>query len=439
MSHVLLLRAPTDGKADAGKSASDATGKAGEDPYETLLAPATSVPVYETQHSLEELQWILETGPAFHGYKGVIATSKRAVEAWAAASKKVPAPADERAHWTDIPFYAVGGATAQAVRDLSNGGAPHLAPRQVLGGEDSGTGEQLAHFILTHLAAQRDAASTYSISASSVPGSYSSTSLPLTGSVSTDNLSIFTKGDGQPHAHRQTTPEKDRLLSNGAQNGTGEEEGQKKPLTRPKRSRSLRRPVKLLFLVGDKTRDALPAILSSDESIELDSVQVYVTKPSPNFPSALRSALHSQSKVKDWWIVIFAPSGADYAIPYLREHFALSSSFTSSPVTPSSAYSSGSPTYPPSTPTTPSSTSNLSPSSSSKSKKKDRKKDKDKDKNKTAGSGGQPLPTARFAAIGPTTATHLREVCKVEVAAVAAKPNAEELAAAIKAASASAK
>ncbi|KAL5525024.1 HEM4 [Sanghuangporus sanghuang] len=439
MSHVLLLRAPTDGKADAGKSTSSGSGKAGEDSYETLLAPATSIPVYETQHTPEELQWILETGPAFHGYNGVIVTSKRAVDAWAAASKKVPVPADERAHWTDIPFYAVGGATAQAVRDLSNSGAPHLAPRQVLGGEESGTGEQLAHFILTHLAAQRDAASTYSTSASSVPGSYSSTSLPLTGSVSTDNLSIFTKGDGQPHTQRQTTPEKDEPLNSGAQNGTGEEKGQKKPLTKPKRSRSLRRPMKLLFLVGDKTRDALPTILSSDESIELDSVQVYATKPSPNFPNALRSALHAQSKVKDWWIVIFAPSGADYAIPFLREHFTLPSSFSSPPVTPSSAYSSGSLTYPPSTPTSPSSTSNLTPSSSSKSKKKDKKKDKDKDKDKSAGGGGQHLPTVRFAAIGPTTATHLREVCKVEVAAVAAKPNAEALAAAIKAASASAK
>lgn len=54
--------------------------------------------------------------------------------------------------------------------------------------------------------------------------------------------------------------------------------------------------MKLLFLVGDKTRDALPTILASDESIELDSVQVYAAKPSPNFPNALRSALQAQPK-----------------------------------------------------------------------------------------------------------------------------------------------
>lgn len=94
MSHVLLLRAPSDGKADAGKSAG------GEDPYEKLLAPATSVPVYETQHTLEELQWILETGPAFHGYRGVIVTSKRAVDAWAAAAGTIPPPGDERGEYS---------------------------------------------------------------------------------------------------------------------------------------------------------------------------------------------------------------------------------------------------------------------------------------------------------------------------------------------------
>ena len=65
----------------------------GGDPYETQIARvpgagATSVPVYETVQTLDELQWILETGPGFHGYQGVIVTSKRAVDAWRWASAR---------------------------------------------------------------------------------------------------------------------------------------------------------------------------------------------------------------------------------------------------------------------------------------------------------------------------------------------------------------
>lgn len=91
-THVLLLRAP---KEDDDAPASAVT----KDPYEAVLTPAlgsntnvTSVPVYETAHTLAELSWILETGPAFHGYKGVVVTSRRAVEAWVAAAKSVPMP-----------------------------------------------------------------------------------------------------------------------------------------------------------------------------------------------------------------------------------------------------------------------------------------------------------------------------------------------------------
>lgn len=80
-THVLLLRAP----------ASDADGK---DPYEAQFASqnirTTSVPVYETAFTdLHEVQWIIETGAGFHGYKGVIVTSARAVEAWAKAAENV--------------------------------------------------------------------------------------------------------------------------------------------------------------------------------------------------------------------------------------------------------------------------------------------------------------------------------------------------------------
>ena len=98
-THVLLLRAPKDDEDTTSTSTER------QDPYEATLKSTlgsspdpdgksdvgvTSIPVYETTHTLAELSWILETGPAFHGYGGIIATSRRAVQAWAAAARTVP-------------------------------------------------------------------------------------------------------------------------------------------------------------------------------------------------------------------------------------------------------------------------------------------------------------------------------------------------------------
>ena len=100
-THVLLLRAPKDDE----DTTSTSTSTERQDPYEATLKSTlgsspgpdgkldvgvTSIPVYETTHTLAELSWILETGPAFHGYGGIIATSRRAVQAWAAAARTVP-------------------------------------------------------------------------------------------------------------------------------------------------------------------------------------------------------------------------------------------------------------------------------------------------------------------------------------------------------------
>lgn len=318
----------------------------------------------------------------------------------------------------------------------SSSAAAHLAPTQVLGAEETGTAEQLAHFILAQLSSQRGRESgsgsaslllapptpTSDGNGSTGAGSASSTSLTLTGSVSTDNLSVFTSVDSPTHA------------SNPPAQGQGESQTPQTPVSptpshRPQsqnraRARSLRKPTKLLFLVGDKTRDVLPSLLSADAHVELDSVQVYTAKPSPNFPNALKTVVLAQPKgalcfvccllfsyvlvlnlcldclvivksVKDWWIAIFAPSGADYALPYLREHFTLLPSSSSS-----------------------------SSSSAAKDKEKDKKRFK---KNKGP-------PVARLAAIGPTTAAHLREVLKLDVAAEARKPNPEALVEAIRSA-----
>ncbi|KAH8115053.1 hypothetical protein DFH11DRAFT_1591151 [Phellopilus nigrolimitatus] len=345
MTHVLLLRTPEGGvSASGGGGVGD--GKNGsKDPYEAQLAPATSVAVYETVQTLNELQWILETGPGFHGYCGVVVTSKRSVDAWAAAAKDVPAPVDERAHWTNVPFYVVGAATASAVRDLRTtlADATHLVPTEVLGAEEAGTGEKLAHFILEHLAqarAKEDASTSLSTSAST-SDTYLNGSSP-----SIDKLVVSPEAAAWSRSRRGSRP---------------------------------RRPTKLLFLTGDKTRDALPTILTADGSVELDSVQVYAAKPAPGFATELQVAVKAQPKVKTWWITFFAPSSADYALPYLREHFTLPDS--------------------------------------TQQKQKWRKKGP---------------PAAKIAAIGPTTAAHVCDTLKLHVAAIAAKPGPEELAAAIK-------
>ncbi|KAJ7600762.1 tetrapyrrole biosynthesis, uroporphyrinogen III synthase [Mycena floridula] len=118
--NVLLLRAPTDPT----------------DPYESRLSEAglhaVNVPVLETGllgHA--ELQKIVDNQGK--DFDGVIITSARACEAWKATAVS---------HWNEIPFYVPGSATAAAVRSIY--------PSQDLDirGEDTGTSENLARFIL---------------------------------------------------------------------------------------------------------------------------------------------------------------------------------------------------------------------------------------------------------------------------------------------------
>jgi len=129
---------------------------------------------------------------------------------------------------------------------------------------------------------------------------------------------------------------------------------------------------KLLYLTGDKNRDTLPKILS-DGGFELETLQVYETRGSSNFPHYLSEVVTSAPAGK-WWIVYFAPSAADFVTPYLKDHFSL-------------------PTV--------------------------------DEPHKAA------ARPARIAAIGPTTSVFLRDQLKLAVDAVPAKPNPEALVAAI--------
>jgi len=134
----------------------------------------------------------------------------------------------------------------------------------------------------------------------------------------------------------------------------------------------------LLYLTGDKNRDTLPSILN-EGGVKLDTLQAYETHGSSTLKADLEKALQSVPSNKGsnrWWVTYFAPSDADFATPVLRDYFSLPSSSSSPPTTLAA-------------------------------------------------------PTPRIAAIGPTSASHLREQLSLRVAVVSPKPNADALAGAI--------
>jgi len=124
----------------------------------------------------------------------------------------------------------------------------------------------------------------------------------------------------------------------------------------------------LLYLTGDKYRDNLHKILK-EGGFELGVLQVYGTHGSSSFASDLERAIKSISADR-WWIVFFAPSAAEFAVPVLLKFF------------------------------------DLLPSDLT---------------------GGQPSPGPRVAAIGQTTATFLRENLNLRVDVVPSKPTPEDI------------
>ncbi|KAI3612634.1 uroporphyrinogen-iii synthase [Moniliophthora roreri] len=136
---------------------------------------------------------------------------------------------------------------------------------------------------------------------------------------------------------------------------------------------------RLLYLTGDKNRDTLPNILR-DGNVGFQSLKVYETQGSSKFAEDLAFAVqetrNNHTEVLRWWIIFFAPSAAQFVLPFLQEHFEL-----------------------------PEETSNKSCDGSK--------------------------PAARVAAIGPTTDTYLRETLHLRVDAMAAKPTPEDLVSAI--------
>lgn len=94
-------------------------------------------------------------------YRGVVVTSQRAVDAWGEAAQHVSQelrdtaaregkPAAPTTLWQRTPFFAVGPATATALRQLGPSLPQPLRPALVMGGGATGTGEALANYVTRH-------------------------------------------------------------------------------------------------------------------------------------------------------------------------------------------------------------------------------------------------------------------------------------------------
>ncbi|KAL1914391.1 uncharacterized protein VTP21DRAFT_8909 [Calcarisporiella thermophila] len=70
-------------------------------------------------------------------------------------------------------------------------------------------------------------------------------------------------------------------------------------------------PTLLLFLCGDKRRDVLPTRLR-DAGLHLEELCVYETRPAP---------LNLGAFSPPDWLLFFSPSGVDYSLASLKDHF----------------------------------------------------------------------------------------------------------------------
>ncbi|KAG1746570.1 tetrapyrrole biosynthesis, uroporphyrinogen III synthase [Suillus paluster] len=124
MSNVLLLRTATQDSPDQYEDAFRSRG------YHPISVP--------------ELARILSLGPEKQNLSGVIITSKRAVEAWSEAALIIAdnnSPPKPESDWWPVPFYAVGEATSDALRDICK-----KAPLIILKDHSSGgTGRKLLY------------------------------------------------------------------------------------------------------------------------------------------------------------------------------------------------------------------------------------------------------------------------------------------------------
>lgn len=73
----------------------------------------------------------------------------------------------------------------------------------------------------------------------------------------------------------------------------------------------------LLYLVGDKRRDVLPAVLR-EANVLYEELEVYRTDARAGFAADFEAALATMDMRSSPWIVFFSPSGVKVALPILR-------------------------------------------------------------------------------------------------------------------------
>ncbi|KAL8653543.1 MAG: hypothetical protein Q9210_002025 [Variospora velana] len=185
-------------------------------------------------------------------YGGLIFTSQRAVEAFAAAVAQIfpkgegnPSGNEKRIlqclNYLVIPLYAVGPATALSLDKIR---AKHLPACRVLGGEDAGSGKMLAGLIL---------------------GDYNA-------------------------SHRQAMTD----------------------ITSKKHSSGHKKP--LLFLTGAKHRDIIPVTLHSapiEQRIGVEELTVYTSTESESFAADIATTFEANAAAPLRWVVIFSPTGGE--------------------------------------------------------------------------------------------------------------------------------
>ncbi|KAF9885172.1 hypothetical protein FE257_000621 [Aspergillus nanangensis] len=244
-----------------------------EEYFSANYSPAF-IPVLEHRFhdpNLQTIRHLFESGGLQPGpgrkYGGLIFTSQRAVEGFAA----LVATLDQNiAHSssTHLILYTVGPATARSLTTLRDAHLPHAT----IHGADTGTGENLARYILAH---------------------YNSPSSDADASS--------------------------QLLQ--------EQQQQQRQQQQQQQQQQPPRKLPLLFLVGEQRRDVIPRMLMQeagpDARIQVDELVVYETGVMEGFEEDFAAAVAGGEEFLAReaggavWVVVFSPTGCDAMVRVL--------------------------------------------------------------------------------------------------------------------------
>lgn len=230
-------------------------GKIGDSEREFCV---TSFPVLAHRKvSIDDLAAVIAAPQCV--YDGVIITSQRAVESWVDASHVALHALNARdasdTPWTSLPFYTVGPATSNTLRN-----APFpsvLAPNNVVGDENTGTGEKLADVISRQPALKR---LLYLVGDKTSPG-LARTLAKIAPDIRLDYIRVY---------ETCQEPNLGSYISLLARN------------------------------LPDSNRNLNP----SSENLEQRRPEIQQSSPKPSCPD---------------WIAFFSPSGGKYVLPFLKE------------------------------------------------------------------------------------------------------------------------